>query len=338
MQHEAARPKGRSYDNEPTQQPMRPVLRGQIARNPSTDQKKARRANMRKSADFNESGAAWVPGHVSCQSCGYKGHPRLGDTGPECGACGSYSVTKHKAPVGPDNSRYLAAADPNAYLDSQCPGCGGPANSRNPEGTCNGCMPEVRSWTDRREDDDRARETNDGRHASKTATVLDTRAEMLNPGDQIAMPNGRTQKVTRVRPHETSAKHVYVDTDAGTALVERSSGFQVAPKNSRQQALPGYGTPGGNSNTLPFDPQTGGSNAAPSSKCPNCGGSGTLMRKGDHYVCSRCGYAEQFGGAGGATFSDASSVVRTFSTVNQFTPAVARRAAALLATTKETHS
>jgi hypothetical protein len=160
--------------------------------------------------------------------------------------------------------------------------------------------------------------------------VLDTNAWKLNPGDQIKTPNGRTQKVVRIRPHETSANHVYVDTDAGTTLAERNDSFQVAPRNSQQQSLPGYGTPGGNSNRLPFDPQSSGDNSAPTSKCPNCGGPGTLRQAGDHYQCSRCGYQEQFGGAGGAAFSDNPSVVRTFSTINHFQPALARRAAALL--------
>lgn len=172
-----------------------------------------------------------------------------------------------------------------------------------------------------------------GRSAAKQATVLNTQAWQLNPGDAIRMPNGRTQKVTRVRPHETSMGHVYVDTDGGTALAKREDAFQVVPMNSQQQSLPGYGVPGGNSNTLPGDPQSGGSNTAPSSSCPVCG-RGNLVRQGDHYVCSRCGYKEQFGGAGGKAFSDSpSQVVRTstFHTVNGTTmSAVARRAAALL--------
>ena len=282
MEHQAARPKGRSLDDESTSQPMRPAARGQIARNPSTDQKRVRRANMRKSAD-------WTPGHVSCRSCGYVGHPMMsgGATGPECSHCGSYEVSKTRPEVQtggqsyPENSRYLHQGD---Y----------------------------------------------GRTSAKQATVLDTRAEMLNPGDQIRTPNGRTMKVTRVRPHETHAGHVYVDTDGGTALVKRTDGFQVVPKNSQQQSLPGYGTPGGNANHLPFDPQSGGSNSPGATKCPNCQASGTLARKGDHFACSRCGYQEAFGGAGGHSFSDASSVVRTFSTLDTHQSAVARRATALL--------
>lgn len=331
MQHEAARPKGRSFEDESFQQPMRPAARGEIARNPSTDQKRVRRANtMKRSAD-------WTPGHVKCNSCGVEAPPRLGDTGPECSVCSSYSVTKTRPEVStggtpyPENARHLDQGDYQrvSARHDQCGWCG-VENATVKDGLC----PQHESMRhEYREDDDRQRETNEWRHdGAKQATVLDTRAEMLNPGDQIKSPNGRTQKVTRVRPHETSAKHVYVDTDGGTALVERSAGFQVAPKNSQQQSLPGYGTPGGNANHLPFDPQSGNAtNAAPSTKCPNCGGPGTLAQKGDHYSCTRCGYQENFGGAGGNAFSDASSVVRTFSTINSGTQSVvARRAAALL--------
>jgi len=261
MQHEAARPKGnRALGDEPMSQPMGARSRGQIARNPSTDQKKVRRSNtIKRVADFNESGAAWVPGHVSCSSCGHTGHPVLGDgTGANCARCGSYSVSK-----------------------------------------------------------------------TKTATVLPpTRAEFLNPGDDVSLPNGKTVKVQRVRPHETSGKHCYVDTDQGTTMVERGSPFQVVPRNNRQQSMPGYGTPDGNTNRLPDE--KGGTNAAPSSKCPVCGTSG-LTRSGDHYMCSRCGYKESFGGAGGNTFSDARSIVRTFSTINGNTQsAIARRAQQVL--------
>lgn len=212
MQHEAARPKGnRALGDEPMSQPMGARSRGQIARNPSTDQKKVRRSNTIK----------------------------------------------------------------------------------------------------------------------RVATVLPpTRAEYLNPGDDVSLPNGKTVKVQRVRPHETSGKHCYVDTDQGTTMVERGSPFQVVPRNNRQQSMPGYGTPDGNTNRLPDE--RGGTNAAPSSKCPVCGTSG-LTRSGDHYMCSRCGYKESFGGAGGNTFSDARSIVRTFSTINGNTQsAIARRAQQVL--------
>jgi ribosomal protein L37AE/L43A len=279
MQHEAARPKSpRSLDDEPMSQPMRPSARGQIARNPSSDQKRVRRANQRKVADFNEqgNGASWVPGQVSCRSCGHTGQPRLGDgTGANCARCGSYSVSKTR-----------------------------PGQST----------------------------------AAVTATIRESNAEWLNPGDSIRTPNGKTQKVNRVRPHETSADHVYVDTDGGTALVKRTDRFQVVPDNNQQQSLPGYGTPGGNSNRLPFDPQSSaGGNSAPSSQCPVCGTKNSLSRSGDHYTCSRCGYREQFGGAGGNAFSDSPQVVRTFSTINRPTQSVIARRAQQVLDQKETH-
>lgn len=291
MQHEAARPKGRSLDDEPMAQPMRATRQGEVRRNPSTDQKRVRRANMRKSAD-------WTPGHVHCRSCGNEAHPMMsgGATGPECSVCGSYEVSKTRpTPTGgtpyPENSRYLHQGD---YALT------GPGKEK---------------------------------HASlHEATVLNTQAWMLNPGDQIRMPTGKTQKVTRVRPHETSQKHVYVDTDGGTALALRTDPFDVVPFNSQQQELPGYGTPGGNTNHAPG--LGGGDNMAPSTQCPVCGGNGTLTRQGDHYTCSRCGYKEQFGGAGGHSFSDSPRQVQTaakYSTINSpMKSVVARRAEAML--------
>lgn len=287
MEHEAARPKGRStWDDEPSTQPMRPAARGQIARNPSTDQKRVRRANNRKVAD-------WTPGHVTCSSCGYTGHPVLGDgTSANCARCGSYSVSKTRpAPTGaqpaPDNARYLHQGD---Y----------------------------------------------GRMAAKTATVRDTQAEWLNPGDQIRTPNGKTQKVLRVRPHEQSAAHVYIDTDSGTAVVRRSDRFQVSPDNNQQQSLPGYGIPGGNTDSLPGETQLGGTNNATSTECPVCGGHGTLARQGNNFLCSRCGYRESFGGAGGHAFTDSPQTVRTFSTINTPLQSVIARRARQVLDQKET--
>lgn len=169
-------------------------------------------------------------------------------------------------------------------------------------------------------------------------------AERLSPGDQIQLPNGKTQQVLRVRRHETSSNHVYVDTDGGTVPVERRQPFTVVPHNSQQQSSPGYGVPGANSNAHPFSGHggPGGSNQANSTQCPNCRGNGTLARKGDHYACSRCGYVERFGGAGGLAFSDQKSQVtnlprstqprvNSFATVNgPLTSAIARRAREVL--------
>ena len=172
----------------------------------------------------------------------------------------------------------------------------------------------------------------------KVATVLNTDAWRLNPGDNISMPNGRTMKVHRVRQHETSPHHVYVDTDGGTTVSGRGDKFTVVPANAQQQSSPGYGTPGGNSNKMPFDPQSsGGTNTAPkgANSCPSCQGKGTLGRQGDHYTCTRCGYQESFGGAGGKTFSDSPRNVQirsSYTTVNgSGMSVIARRAQTVLA-------
>lgn len=172
----------------------------------------------------------------------------------------------------------------------------------------------------------------------KQATVLSADAWRLNPGDSIQTPNGRTMKVQRVRPHETSPHHVYIDTDGGTTVAQRTDRYTVVPHNSQQQATPGYGTPGGNTNTLPFDPQASGGSNAPakgSNQCPSCKGNGTLARQGDHYTCSKCGYKESFGGAGGNAFSDSPRQVQvrsSYTTVNSpGMSVIARRARAVLA-------
>jgi predicted Zn-ribbon and HTH transcriptional regulator len=122
MQHDAARSKRISFEEMPVDQPMRPAARREISRNPSTDQKKQRRQQMRKSA------GDMAIGHVQCQSCGYEGHPVLGDTGKACRNCNSYSVSPQKRAVpGPDNSRYLEKSDygRTAKVDfDQCGYCG----------------------------------------------------------------------------------------------------------------------------------------------------------------------------------------------------------------------
>lgn len=131
---------------------------------------------------------------------------------------------------------------------------------------------------------------------SAEATQFETRADRLNPGDSIRTPTGQTLKVKKVRNHESSGRHVYIETDQGTHLEDRTRQFQVVPDNQRQQEIPGYGTPGANSNRLPFDPHgPGGSNQAQSTNCPVCGAHGSLRRQGDHYSCVRCGYAENVG-------------------------------------------
>lgn len=286
MEHQGARPKGtRAQGDQPTSQPMRATRQGEIRRNPSTDQLKARRSNQRK--------VALPQGHVSCDSCGKSGPPVLGEgTASNCGSCGSYNIS-HSIPVG-EHGDAASYAKPTKMT------------------------------------------------GAKTATTLNTDAWRLNPGDAIRHPSGRTMKVQRVRQHETSAHHVYVDTDGGTTLSKRTDRYEVVPHNSQQQSSPGYGTPGGNTNKMPGNPQgSGGNNQAPGkTKCPSCGGNGTLRRQGDHYTCSKCGYQESFGGAGGKgnagqAFTDAPRQIQTgssYSTVNSSgLSAIARRARAVLA-------
>lgn len=181
---------------------------------------------------------------------------------------------------------------------------------------------------------------------SKTATSFDTQADKLNPGDMIRTPTGQTVKVLRMRNHETSPGHAYMDTDQGTSVVRRKAPVQIVPFNSQQQELPGYGIPGGNTNRLPMDPgnvgpskQTpaGTNQADPNRSCPVCGGKGTLARRGQSYVCSKCGYRENVGAAGpgkGFDFTDAPQRLMRSSSLDQKS-AIARRAQEVLETTEE---
>jgi hypothetical protein len=175
------------------------------------------------------------------------------------------------------------------------------------------------------------------------STQFDTQADKLNPGDMIRTPTGQSVKVLRMRNHETSPGHVYMDTDQGTSVVRRKSPVQVVPFNSQQQQLPGYGTPGGNTNSLPMEKGDsqhgpGGSNAISpgDNDCPVCGGKGTLHRQGSNYVCSKCGYRENVGGAGQApnsfNFTDMPQQLRGTSSLKS---AIARRAQEVLEATKE---
>lgn len=150
--------------------------------------------------------------------------------------------------------------------------------------------------------------------AKKTATVLNTQIERLNKGDQIRTPTGQTSVVHGIRPHETDSRIIYLDTDMGTSTVKKGTDFQVVPKNSQQQELPGIGNPmGGNSAQLPGAGNTPGGPGAGGSKqintaqtpCPNCGNTGTLHLQGENYVCSTCGFTVAAGGSpGGLLFSN----------------------------------
>lgn len=189
------------------------------------------------------------------------------------------------------------------------------------------------------------------RMTPRTATQTETSVAnsmgqiLLRAGESIRLPNGQVINVNDVRRHETSRDHYYIDTDAGTTVVPWSTKFQVVPQgsaNTRQEPFPDLGIPGGNDNQLPMNPQnTGASNADPgSSRCPNCGGKGSLVRRGQKYVCSRCGYSETYSGGGGTQyqFSDSGQMLQPTSmrNPNDIRTAVARRAAALLATEGET--
>lgn len=176
---------------------------------------------------------------------------------------------------------------------------------------------------------------------SKTATQSQQRAENLQPGDLIRTPTGQSVRVKRVRNHETG-KALYVDTDAGTSVVMRGTSFTLQPYNSTQQEIPGFGIPGANTNDLPFGATHGGdnsvadtSNASEDDACPNCGSRGTLHRRGGNYVCSKCGYTQQLGPLGKNPLLDTNQVIRNFSTVNNFVPAIARRARQVLANPEE---
>jgi len=174
-------------------------------------------------------------------------------------------------------------------------------------------QPDRDSFYDRPPRYDRPRDAYYGR---KTATQYETRADKLNPRQHVRTPTGGTTQVRRVRNHESSGQHVYVDTDLGTTVVPRGDVFEVVPQNARQQESPGYGTPGGNSNTLPFDPHgPGGGNTSTSSSCPVCGRRGSFRRSGDHYECL-CGYQETFGGTSDKNYSSSTQVIRTFTNKN----------------------
>jgi ribosomal protein S27AE len=169
-----------------------------------------------------------------------------------------------------------------------------------------------------------------GVHDAHTATLLDISADRLQPGDSILGPTGQTMRVKRVRNHETSNKHVYVDTDGGTTMVERAHNFKIAPHNTTQQETPGFGIPGANTNSQPFSRDHGQSNQVSSQTCPNCGATGSMTRRGGTYVCSRCGYHEQTGPLGeGANLLDSERVIKSFSSLDRPT-AIASRARAVL--------
>lgn len=129
-----------------------------------------------------------------------------------------------------------------------------------------------------------------GHQASRrTATVLDTQVERLTEGNQIRTPQGQTVKVLRSpRPHETDGGKVYVDTTAGTTLMDRGTSIQIVPHNSQQQELPGSGNPMGNSGELPGAGRTPSGQAGTGAHqvAPHCPSDGTKMiLQGGNWVC-----------------------------------------------------
>lgn len=253
------------------------------------------------------------PGDMKCRSCDYSGAPVMGDSGsPSCRNCNSYSIqpVKHAAsktaatterePDAESRRRYpdIQSVNGGNYCSKHAPSYTrvSEPTAENPCKTCGGV-----GW-----------KGEGGKEAAKTATQFDTTADRVNPGDMIRTPTGQTVKVLRMRNHETSPGHAYMDTDQGTSVIRRKAPVQIVPFNSQQQQLPGYGTQGGNTNSLPMEKGDtqhgpGGSNVATSQDCPVCGGKGTLHRQGNNYVCSKCGYRENVGAAGagqGINFSD----------------------------------
>jgi len=298
-------------------------------------------------------------GDHKCQQCDYSGAPVLSQAGGySCRNCGSYALQKVKVPKTAAN-----------WQGEPCYKCGGPKEDKH-DGAwtpqCNNCWqqeaydyghhsgaegmphspeglsPSIRDSYSKGHKAGQA-ETLKTIRGSKTATQFDTQADKLNPGDMIRTPTGQTVKVLRMRNHETSGGHVYMDTDQGTSVVRRKSPVSIVPFNSQQQEMPGYGTPGGNTNQLPMDKGNvgpGGNGPATNAPgksgtdCPVCGGKGTLHRQGQNYVCSKCGYRENFGAAGpgeGYNFTDMTQQLRGQSSLS----AIARRAQAVLDQTKE---
>ena len=301
--HDAARSKRTDVDALPSQTPMRQGKSGEapkIARTPSSDQKKVRRqmAQQQQKTAAGETGEVidLVPGLSTIASRpGYAQGHRQGS------AYGDSFISDETHPwnaIPALRTRIAAHHMPQSLpIDAAGAFIAG----------------FVQGVSDRR-----------------TATVLKTQVDRLQPGDRIVTPTGQTEKVQRVRNHETRGDHVYLDTDSGTALVKRKTEFSISPHNTIQQEVPGFGVPGANTNANPFGRDHGTSNQVSSGTCPNCGATGSMSRRGGTYVCSRCGYHEQTGPLGpDATLMDSDRVIKTFTSLDRKS-AIARRAHELL--------
>jgi hypothetical protein len=126
-------------------------------------------------------------------------------------------------------------------------------------------------------------------HQAKLATVIDTQVERLTKGNHIRTPQGQLVEILGPpRPHETHGGKVYVDTSAGTTLMDRGTSVQVVPHNSQQQELPNSGSPTGNSGELPGSGRTpsgqgGSSEARPAPRCPSDGAK--MILQGNEWIC-----------------------------------------------------
>ena len=140
----------------------------------------------------------------------------------------------------------------------------------------------------------------------KTATMFDTRADKLNPGNHIYnAETGKTTEIVNLSLHPSSGKHVILKSKDGVVTVPREQMFQVVPVNSAQQSSPGYGRPA----------QGDAGNTLKETTCKRCGRKGNLVQKGGVYVCKFCENVEQ-GGAGGLFYSSQPDVIRTFTNKN----------------------
>lgn len=297
-QRESARSKRTDVDALPTHVPMKHGPKGEspkISRAPSSDQKKVRREMARKTAEVVE--GDFVPPEERIASRPGYGAGR--DQGWTYGDTFVPDDPSHPWNAVPTLRTRIAAHHMPETLSIEAAGAF--------------IAGFVQGVQDRR-----------------TATVLETSADRLQPGDSVLGPTGQTLRIKRVRNHETSNKHVYVETDQGTSLVERGHSFKIAPHNTTQQETPGFGIPGANTNSQPFGRDHGQSNQVGSSTCPNCGATGSMVRRGGTYVCSRCGYHEQTGPLGpGANLLDSERVIQSFNSLNRPT-AIASRARAVL--------
>lgn len=268
-------------------------------------------AKIRALNPFLRSHTAGLPGveHAGdrqCYACGHEGSPVLGDTGPACSQCGSYSL--------------------------------GAPTHRPPSTTWEHASEDAQGGSRHKNQGDFA--VTSTRH---TATQLDSNIArsdgtiLIPNGSQMRLPDGKTTTIKNIRRHETSRDHFYVDTDLGTTLMPWSTKISLVPSEGQQQVMPGYGDPRGNSNSLPAGagPYTNPGAASSKTVCPVCGNN-TLVHAGAKAQCTSCGYSAA--ARGGTDFGTATQVVNPGRRASIHPPlsAVARRAAEVANTLEET--